>query len=214
MDKAQQATRQQVADHRHKGHAGAKSVQTVGQVDGIDQKDNTEKRDGIVQNAQVHRTRHGKHDRGGHQPQGAQPQHEHTCDDDLHNDFLHGRKAQVAMLDDLDKVVKKADQSAAQRQEQHQQNSVQVACAEHTGLLAGKAQPCRADCDQNTEDKAQPAHGGGAVFLAVPGGAFLSDGLPEVQLVQGGYQKVAGNGGDEKAEQGGGRQHQGNCLFH
>ena len=35
-----------------------------------------------------------------------------------------------------------------------------------------------------------------------------------MQLVQRGDQKIAGNGGDGKAEQSGGRQHQGNCLFH
>ena len=214
MDKAQQAARQQVADHRHKGHAGAKTVQPVGQVDGIDQKDNAEKRDGIVQNAQVHRTCHRQQYGGGHQPQSTQPQHKHAGDNDLHNDFLRRGKPQIAVLDDLDKVIQKADQPAAQRQEQHQQNGVQMRCAEHTGFLAGKAQPCRADCHQNAEDKAQPAHGGGAVFLAVPGGTFLPDGLPEMQLVQRGDQKVAGNGGDGKAEQSGGRQHQGNCLFH
>ena len=93
MYKAQQAARQQVPQHRHKGHAGAQAVQAVGQVDGIDQEDNAEERDGIVRQPQIDHARNREHDAGGQQAQAVQADHKPDRDGDLQNDLLPGSQA-------------------------------------------------------------------------------------------------------------------------
>ena len=55
---------------------------------------------------------------------------------------------------------------------------------------------------------------GGTILFVMPGGAFLPDGLPKMQPVQGRDQQPAGHGGDHKAPQGSRRQQIGDSLLH
>ena len=199
MYKAQQAARQKIPQHRDKGHAGAKAVKAVGQVDGIDQKDNAEKRDGIIRQPQIDHARNREHNAGGQQPQAVQADHKADRNSDLENDLLPGGQAQIAVLDDLDEVIQEADQAIAECEKQHQHACGHLLLAQHFGRR-GMEQPIHhAKREQNAKDKTQAAHGGGAVFLVVPGRAFLADGLAKVQAVQSRDQQPAGDGRNGKA---------------
>ena len=60
------------------------------------------------------------------------------------------------------------------------------------------------DQPQRTEDaqnKAQSSHGGGALLFVVPGGAVLTDGLPEVQAAQRRNQQPSRRRSDDKTGQ-------------
>ena len=140
MYKAQQAARQKIPQHRDKGHAGAKAVKAVGQVDGIDQKDNAEKRDGIVRQPQIDHARDREHDAGGQQPQAVQADHKADRNGDLENNLLPGSQAQIAVLDDLDEVIQEADQAIAECEKQHQHACGHLLLAQHFGRR-GMEQP-------------------------------------------------------------------------
>ena len=83
MYKAQQTAGQQIADHRHEGHAGAQAVQTVGQVDRVDKEDDAEESDGIIEQAHVHQTKDRELDLRGQQPEAVQAKHEPEGQRDL-----------------------------------------------------------------------------------------------------------------------------------
>ena len=199
MDKAQQAARQQIADHRHKGHASAKAIQTIGQVDGVHQKDDAEKRDRIVEQAHIHKPEDRQLHLGRKQAQTVKAKHKPEGQRDLQDHLLCLGQAEVAVPDDLDKVIQKADQPRAERQKQHQQHRLHLGQAQCVGQFGAEHGPGKAQRSQNAQNKAETAHGGGAVFLVVPGGALLPDGLPKVQTVQHRDHKFARHRRDGKA---------------
>ena len=88
------------------------------------------------------------------------------------------------MPDDLNEVIQKADEARAEREKQHQHTGLQLRHTKHLRQLRAVHDPDDAQRGQNAQNKAEAAHGGGAVFLAVPCGALLVDGLAKVQPVQ------------------------------
>ena len=106
------------------------------------------------------------------------------------------------MLDDLDEIIEEADQAVAEGQKQHQHAGSHLLGAQHLRRRAVEQPVHDADGEQNAKDKPKAAHGGGAVFLVVPGRAFLADGLAKVQAVQSRDQQPAGDGRNGKAANG------------
>ena len=206
MYKAQQTAGQQIADHRHEGHAGAQAVQTVGQVDSVDKEDDAEERDGIVEQAHVHQPKNRELDLRGQQPEAVQAEHEPEGQRDLQNHLLRLGQAEVAMPDDLNEVIQKADEARAEREKQHQHTGLQLRHTKHLRQLGAVHDPDDAQRGQNAQNKAEAAHGGGAVFLAVPCGALLADGLAKVQPVQRRDHEFARHRRDGKAADGCRRQ--------
>ena len=184
MIKAEHAGSQQVAQHGNKGHTGAQAVQTIRQVDGIDQKDDAEERNGVIHPAQIYRTDKGQHNDGGQQALHVQPHQEAAGNNELHDKLLPGKQAQVAVLDDLDIVIQKTDKAGTKRQEQRQQGGAHLHNAQKVLCIAVEPGIYQAAGHQNAKDEAQAAHGGCALFFVMPGRAGFPDGLAEVQLVQ------------------------------
>ena len=88
------------------------------------------------------------------------------------------------MLEHLDEIIQKANQAGAESQEQHQQPRLQLGQAQHLRQAGVEYGPHNAKGGHNAQNKAEAAHRGGAVFLVMPGGALLADGLAKVQTVQ------------------------------
>ena len=143
-----------------------------------------------------------------------QADQEPNGDGHLQDDFLRGGQAQVAVFDDLDEVVQKADHPGAERQKQHHHAGSQLLRAQDLRRTAVEDHPHQPQRDQDAKDKAQAAHGGGAVFLVVPGGAFLADRLAKMQAVQSRDQQPAGHSGHGKAADRRGGQQSGDSLLH
>ena len=139
---------------------------------------------GIVDKTHIHQTENRQLHLGGEQAQAVEAEHKAKGQGNLQDHLLGFGKAEVAVLDDLDKVIKEADQPRAKRQKQHHHASLHLGQAQNFRQLVVEHPPHQAQRDQDAEDEAQAAHGGGAVFLVVPGGAFLADGLAEVQPMQ------------------------------
>ena len=103
------------------------------------------------------------------------------------------------MLDDLDEVIQEADEAVAECQKKHQHTRGHLLGTQYLGRRVVEQPVYDTDGEQNAKDKPKAAHGGGAVFLVVPGRAFLADGLPKVQAVQSRDQQPAGDGRNGKA---------------
>ena len=130
----------------------------------------------------------------------------------MQNHLLRLGQAQVAVLEHLDKVIQEADQPGAEGQKQYEQPGLHLGQAQNLRQLGVEHSPHNAQGCQDAQDKAETAHGGGAVFLVVPGGAFLPDGLAEVQPVQHRDQNFTGYRRDDKAADGRRRQQRRNLL--
>ena len=202
MEKSQQTGAQQIAQHGDKGHTGAKSVQTVGEVDSVDKENDAKEGDGIIGKAQIQRTAAGQADDRREQAQLMQAEQKAEGDGKLQYQLLPGQQAQIAMHDHLDEVIQEADEARPEGQKQHQQHRLHLMQADSPLLCTGDAgeidQPQRTEDAQN---KAQSSHGGGALLFVVPGGAVLTDGLPEVQAAQRRDQQPSRRRSDDKTGQ-------------
>ena len=113
-----------------------------------------------------------------------------------------GGQAGVLMLFDLFIVIQIVDDTEHQR-EAKDKNGAEVP--------PGNIRPADEDNgDQDAQNKHEPAHGGGALFGHMPGGAVLLDGLSRLHPAQDGDQELSGNGRDRKRHQ---RSNQYSHLF-
>lgn len=60
-----------------------------------------------------------------------QAEHEPEGQRDLQNHLLRLGQAEVAMLDDLNEVIQKADEARAEREKQHQHTGLQLRHTKH-----------------------------------------------------------------------------------
>ena len=96
-------------------------------------------------------------------------------------------QAEVALFDHFNIIVRKTDQPAAERQrhtgEQAHGGGKRFGQQSRIEHRLAKDQRRRKD-DDCAENEHQTAHGGGALFVFVPGGTDIEDSLSEFQFMQ------------------------------
>ena len=201
-----QGQRHKKQEHRD-GGAGSQTIDPVGNVHGVDSAHDDEGGDKEIQpfrhvNGLIHKEQVKA---GAHIADLAHQKHKHQRGHQLQQELGLGREAQILLLGQLLPVVQKAD-GAEHAGEQDDENIDEFA-PEH---------PLKADreADQNgRKDEHHAAHGGGAGFTHVPGGAVFLDLLPGLDAAQPGNIELTEGGGKQEGQNEGGYQFNGHCFL-
>ena len=88
------------------------------------------------------------------------------------------------MPDDLNEVIQKADEARAEREKQHQHTGLQLRHTKHLRQLRAVHDPDDAQRGQNAQNKAEAAHGGGALLLHLTLQAEIAHNLAHLHHLQ------------------------------
>ena len=172
----------------HRRHRSRESVESVGQVDRVHDIDDSHRAEGVVKPG-----RKGKLAEEGDEQHrrgvsgGDQAPEIEDGDEKLDDELLLGSQAEVLLFGDLNIVVGKADEREAGRHQQpRNQPGVEnpVVALGQLGVREQRRRKGGGNRTKNPRDKHQPAHGGGALLVFVPGRADLKNRLAVFEPAQ------------------------------
>ena len=195
-----QAARDEHYRHcREECYRAVKTVDTVGQINGVNYADYHDGGDYIVEETEINSAY--ERDYGAcSAAREAQNGEVNACRRELENELLNSGKSEVALFNDLCVVVDKADKSVCEREsetgEDVQRLAADIRKEGRDELTAEQSVRYRAEKshDGDRQDEHDAAHDRRALLALMPLGTLLADRLSEVDLVQKRYQKLTRHG--------------------